>query len=176
MHMQHINHFNFGPACEGETLAFGAQAPESIRVKYWVDGMKTRGIKRVICLLPDAEIDDVYKLQPIREIYKREFGEDNICLAGILDSHICSRELLVNKIIPFMQQSVKNDDKFVVHCMAGAGRTSRILAAFLTHIRKIDPAKALEAVSSIEGVYRHPLEGVGWNYSLKELLALLKAD
>ncbi len=176
MQMQHINPFNFGPACDGEPLAFGAQAPESIRVKYWVDGMKTRGIKRVICLLPDAEIDDVYTLQPIREIYKREFGEDNICWAGILDSHICSRELLVKTIVPFMRKSVEKDDKFVVHCMAGAGRTSRILAAFLTHVRKMDPAKSLEGVSSIKGVYRAPLEGVGWNYSLKELLALLKAD
>ncbi len=88
MQMQHINPFNFGPACDGEPLAFGAQAPESIRVKYWVDGMKTRGIKRVICLLPDAEIDDVYTLQPIREIYKREFGEDNICWAGILEGRV----------------------------------------------------------------------------------------
>ena len=165
--------FNFGPACIGETIAYGAQAPDCINVMRWVSFMKAQGIQRVCCLLQNEQIDFVYSAHPIRQIYPIEFGIGNICWAAIPDYCLADRDLLLNTIIPFMKESVERNEKVVIHCAAGIGRTARILAAFLTQVRHQKVERALEGVIRVNGVYRQPLEGEGTYFNIQELKAML---
>ena len=140
----------------------------------WVSFMKENGVKRVCCLLTADEIHNFYTKPPLKELYLAEFGKENILWAGITNDSLCSREALDKLIIPFLRKSIKDDGKTVVHCRAGSGRTSVILAAFLVRVRNMDIDEALKAVSNVAGVSRRLLDGVGKDYTRTDLVSLLK--
>jgi protein-tyrosine phosphatase len=62
----------------------------------------------------------------------------------------------------------------VVHCAAGVGRTSRVLAAFRTYVRGAGIEEALEQVTAVKAVYREPIEGIGEHFTRDELTSLLR--
>ncbi|MHA1608070.1 MAG: hypothetical protein ACTSWP_11165 [Candidatus Freyarchaeota archaeon] len=105
----------FTPAFEGEKIVFGAQRPgypsrtvNDSKVKEWIRFMKSRGIKRVVCLLPPEQLE--YYLSPLLNVYRREFGEEKVLWSPIRDFHLCSKEALV-KILLFLEDSRRKKGK-----------------------------------------------------------------
>jgi len=52
-------------------------------------------------------------------------------------------------LFPFLDDAVANDERVVVHCLAGIGRTGHVLAAWLVHGRDYDPVDAIETVEEM---------------------------
>ena len=168
--------YNFGPAYEEEKIVFGAERPgfdfhavDSDEVSRWISFMKSQGIQRVCCLLPQEQLD-FCKVDLLAE-YRRAFGEGNVCSAAIPDGYLCDGETLHGKILPFLRESDQRGEEVVVHCSGGSGRVGHILSAWLVHARGITID---EALSIVRFPRRNPLEAVILgNASVDQLRALL---
>jgi protein-tyrosine phosphatase len=172
-----MSQFNFGPAYEFEEIVFGAERPginnlnvEGQQVEEWINFMKSKGIKRVVCLLDEQHLR-YYKSLPSGLIgeYVKSFGENNILHAPIDDFHLVD-ELTLGSILSFLDTSKSRNEPVVIHCAAGIGRTGHILAAWLAHSdRTRSDDWVLNAVKSMPSTDRNPNEA-GDLIKLKQLL------
>ncbi len=168
--------YGFYAASEDERIVYGAQRPGypfrnvgEDKIREWIGFMKDKGIKRVVCLLPQEQLE--YYTVPLLEIYKREFGDENVLWAPIEDFHLCDKETL-RRILYFLKDADDKGEKVVVHCSGGLGKTGHILAAWLVFGRGFDIE---EAINTVIRTGRDPYEAI-WHGNAKEedLLYLLK--
>lgn len=170
---------NFSAAGLGEATVFGASCPGYSKgatndpaIEAWVGFMKEQGVARVCCLLSPKQVAAYPRLL---EHYRTAFSDDDVCWAPIKDFELCSQELLIEKILPFLRESKRNGKKVVVHCQGGIGRTGHILAAWLAAERDLEPREAVKEVRRT-AASRDPLEAVGPGAATKEqLYRLLRA-
>ena len=163
--------FNFSPASKVESHVFGAARPgfgpdpvSQKRVEDWIDFMKKQGIKRVCCLLSESQLafyDDLLNS------YGQVFGKGNVCWTPVEDFQLADEATLTQQILPFLANSVESDERVVVHCSAGQGRTGHVLAAWLVYGRRMSNEAALRAV---EAMGRRPYEAEGGHEQGKKLL------
>ncbi|MBC1220073.1 dual specificity protein phosphatase family protein [Nostoc sp. UCD121] len=137
--------YKFAPAWENEQIVFGAARPgyTDKEVQNWIQFMKSQNIKRVCCLLPNQQLAYYSNLL---DSYKQEFGNQLVCWAPIVDFHLSDLETLTQKILPFLIEADKQNEKVVVHCSGGIGRTGHILAAWLVSVRGLSNQAAINAV------------------------------
>jgi protein-tyrosine phosphatase len=150
---------NFGPASNDETIVYGASRPEPGSIQDWIHFMQTQGIRRVCCLLSQAQLK-VYTTD-LLTAYRAAFGAGQVCAAPIEDFHLATLDLLQETILPFLVESARLEQQVVVHCYSGKGRTGHVLAAWLEYGRRLGIDQALRAVQAVPGVERKPLEAVG---------------
>jgi protein-tyrosine phosphatase len=143
--VRQLKMYKFAPAWENEQIAFGAARPgyTNNKVQDWIDFMKYQNIKRVCCILTAEQLAYYSKLL---DTYKHEFGNQLVCWAPIADFHLCDLETLTQKILPFLIEADKQNEKVVVHCSGGIGRTGYVLAAWLVSIRGLSNQAAIAAV------------------------------
>ena len=166
-----MNRFHFGPARKDERIVFGAEKPghRPSEIQEWIDFMKEHKIQRVCCLLSGSQLTGFEK--NLLEVYRQEFGSQNVCEAPIRDYHLVDPETLEAKILPFLLESDREQKPVVVHCWSGNGRTGHILAAWLVRGRGLPPEKALSSVISMG---RKPREAIQHgNATEEELITLL---
>ncbi|QHG20002.1 dual specificity protein phosphatase family protein [Nostoc sp. ATCC 53789] len=137
--------YKFAPAWENEQIVFGAARPgyTNKQVQDWIQFMKSQNIKRVCCLLPNQQLAHYSNLL---DSYKQEFGNQLVCWAPIVDFHLSDLETLTQKILPFLIEADKQNQKVVVHCSGGIGRTGHVLAAWLVSVRGLSNQAAIAAV------------------------------
>ncbi|WP_414567826.1 dual specificity protein phosphatase family protein [Nostoc sp. CCY 9925] len=75
--------------------------------------------------------------------------------APIADFNLADLETLTQKIIPFLIEADKQNQKVVVHCSGGIGRTGHVLAAWLVSVRRLSNEAAIKAVKKTS---RNPYE------------------
>jgi len=143
--IQQFKRYKFAPAWENEQVVFGAMRPgyTNEMVEDWIQFMRSQGIKRVCCLLPDEQLAFYSDLL---ETYKQEFGSQLVCWAPIADFNLADLETLTQKIIPFLIEADQQNQKVVVHCSGGIGRTGHVLAAWLVSVRGLSNEAAIKAV------------------------------
>jgi protein-tyrosine phosphatase len=143
--VRHLKMYKFAPAWENEQIVFGAARPRytNNQVQDWIEFMKCQDIKRVCCLLHDQQL--VY-YSNLLDTYKQKFGNQLVCWAPIADFHLCDLETLTQKILPFLIEADKQNEKVVVHCSGGIGRTGYVLAAWLVSVRALSNQAAVAAV------------------------------
>ena len=168
--------FRFAPAAPDEQTVFGAERPgysaESVApnaVEEWIDFMRDHGIRRVCCLLPQAQLT-FYK-DDLLDSYAKSFGTDNICHVPVTDFHLVSASDLETKILPFLRDSDHRGLPVVVHCSGGSGRTGHILAAWLARERHLS---AEDALATVRNTSRDPYEAVKQAHATeRELIRLV---
>ncbi|HEY9636352.1 MAG TPA: dual specificity protein phosphatase family protein [Coleofasciculaceae cyanobacterium] len=137
--------YKFAAAYEQEPIVFGASRPgySDQSVRDWVNFMKCRGIQRVCCLLPDNQLT---RYSDLLGTYQQEFGVNHVCWTPIEDFQLSNAETLTTKILPFLAEADNLDEKVVVHCSGGIGRTGHVLAVWLASARGFSNNAAIAAV------------------------------
>lgn len=148
--------YRFAPASPEETIVFGASRPgySQQEVRDWITFMQQQEVKRICCLLPHEQLTDYSNLLGT---YQQEFGSQQVCQAAIADFHIADISTMTQKILPFLIAANQLNEKVVVHCSGGIGRTGHVLAAWLVSVRGFSNQDAMAAVK-LTG--RNPYEAV----------------
>jgi len=89
--------------------------------------MQDHDIERVCCLLDEK----LGKYDGLLDRYRTTFDPEKVRHAPISDFEMVSESTLYDEILPFLKHADKADERVVVHCSAGMGRTGHILALWL---------------------------------------------
>jgi protein-tyrosine phosphatase len=145
--------YKFAAASENESLVFGSSHPgyTKDRVYEWIEFMQNQSIQRVCCLLPETQLN---RYVDLLGIYRQVFGIERVCWAPIEDFTFVDPEMLVSQILPFLATAdspeerlcQRQNERVVVHCSGGIGRTGHILAAWLVAERGFSSKLAIAAV------------------------------
>jgi len=169
------NAHRFAPAAPDEAHVFGACCPgwhtaadRADALADWLGFVRARDVDRVCSVLPAEERDD-----EAFDAYREVFGDDSVLHAPVPDSRLVDPGLLDREILPFLDAAVDAEERVVVHCLTGVGRTGQVLAVWLAHDRSYAPDRAIETV---EHMGREPREPVrAGNATRRELVDLLAA-
>ncbi|KAM3102749.1 dual specificity protein phosphatase family protein [Phormidesmis sp. 146-12] len=170
--------YRFAAAGEQEAIVFGAARPghSQQNVSEWLEFMRNQGIQRVCCLLPTAQLTP-FSIN-LLEAYQQEFGTDRVCWSPIADFQLADRETLTQQILPFLKVADQQNEKVVVHCGGGIGRTGQVLAAWLVSGRGLPTRLAIATVKKMgrnphEAAIVAPLRGQSPWKVMRELDTLL---
>jgi protein-tyrosine phosphatase len=148
--------YKFAAASTDESIVFGSSRPGYVetQVKEWIDFMQQQGIERVCCLLAKSQLD-LYS--DLLSIYQDCFGIDRILWVPIKDFHLVDSEVFAHQILPFLVVADNRQERVVIHCSGGVGRTGHILAAWLVAGRAFPPKLAIKTVKKTG---RNPHEAI----------------
>lgn len=148
--------YKFATASENEPIVFGSARPgySNEQVNEWLQFMQNQGIKRVCCLLSAAQLNQYSNLLGI---YQHTFGVDQVCWAPIKDFSFADPEVLMHQILPFLAAANQKNERVVVHCAGGIGRTGHVLAAWLVAARGFSKKAAIK---EIKATGRNPYEAI----------------
>jgi protein-tyrosine phosphatase len=140
----------FAPASLGEPTVFGARRPgfplpvvSSSMVDMWIQFMHSQQIARVVCLLPQRQLA---RYRGLLQAYTGSFGASNVCWSPIEDFKLADATALTHVILPFLAHADQQQERVVVHCSGGIGRTGHVLAAWLVSFRGMSNERAIQAV------------------------------
>ncbi|WP_276272270.1 protein-tyrosine phosphatase family protein [Haloarcula litorea] len=169
--MRPANAHRFAPAAPDESTVFGACAPgwhaaadHAVALDDWLAAMRRERVERVCCLLPGRQLDAT---DANLDRYADALGESNVLHAPVPDHHLLPEPLLHDEILPFLAAADAAEERTVVHCLAGIGRTGQVLAAWLVYSRDYGPDRAVETVRE-QG--RDPLDAVRAGNATREEL------
>ncbi len=141
----------FGPAMVGERLVFGARRPgyplsrvPPAFVDEWLAFMCGRGIRRVVCLLPEGQL--AYYPGGLLGRYRAYFGAGRVCWAPTEDFTLVDEHALINMVLPFLFGAERQREPVVIHCSGGIGRTGHVAAAWLVARHGHSNRQAIETV------------------------------
>jgi protein-tyrosine phosphatase len=148
--------YKFAAASDHELIVFGAAKPgsSSKKIAQWLGFMQEHKIRRVCCLLPQTQLTPYPDLLGI---YQKTFGPGQVCWAPIADFQLVDRAMLTRQILPFLASANEHNERVVVHCSGGIGRTGHVLAAWLVSGRGFSNSAAIAAVKKSG---RNPHEAV----------------
>lgn len=169
-----MTHFRFSPAAPGEETVYGSCAPGwgsrgDRPVREWIDYVREREVRRVLCLLSDRQVAD---RPDLLDAYEDAFGPGRVRHVPVPDHHLPSVGRL-RTALAFLRAADHRNERVVVHCLAGIGRTGVTLAAWLVAGRGYEPE---EAVGAVERNGRRPTDAArSGNATESDLYELLRA-
>lgn len=148
--------YKFASASEHELIVFGGARPgyRDAEIAEWIEFMQQNNIKQVCCLLPESQL---IRYSDLLGTYRKIFGSDRICWTPIPDFELAKRDILLDRILPFLASANNKGERVVVHCSGGIGRTGHVLAAWLVSARGLSNKQAILAVKKTG---RNPYEAV----------------
>lgn len=156
--------YKFSAATNTERFVFGSAQPgyTERQVEQWLEFMQDQNIQRVCCLLPTDQLSKY--AADLLQIYRQTFGHLQVCWAPIPDFRYADPDVLIHQILPFLAIAKQKQEKVVVHCSGGVGRTGHILAAWLVAEHGFSSQSAIAAIKQSgrnphEAVVAAPLKG-----------------
>jgi protein-tyrosine phosphatase len=149
--------YKFAPAARPELIIFGAERPKYTKksIAQWIKFMQQQEISRVCCLLESKQLAR-YPLD-LLETYRQEFAAKYVLWQPIKDFQLPPPKILIEGIIPFLISAAEKQQKTVVHCSGGVGRTGIVLASWLVSSRGYTNQQAISAVKQHQ---RNPQEAI----------------
>ncbi|MEN9870315.1 MAG: hypothetical protein RLZZ171_1303 [Cyanobacteriota bacterium] len=149
--------YKFAPATRQESIIFGAARPKYTQksIAQWIKFMQQQEISRVCCLLESKQLTR-YPID-LLETYRQEFAAKYVLWQPIKDFQLPPAKILIDRIIPFLISAEQNQQKTVVHCSGGVGRTGIVLASWLVSQRGYSNQEAIFAVQQNK---RNPKEAI----------------
>lgn len=146
----------FAPASQSELIVFGSARPgyHDKQVREWIEFMRHQNIQRISCLLTASQL---MRYTDLLDTYRQFFGPDRVCWTPIEDLQLADSNTLIYQVFPFLSIADVKQEKVVVHCSAGIGRTGQVLAAWLVAKRGFAVQAAIAAVRASK---RNPYEAV----------------
>ncbi|MEM8504245.1 MAG: dual specificity protein phosphatase family protein [Cyanobacteria bacterium P01_D01_bin.1] len=146
----------FAPASKSELIVFGSARPDyrNEQVREWIEFMKNQNIQRICCLLTASQLTGYTALL---DAYRQVFGPERVCWTPIEDFRIVDSDTLIHRVLPFLSIANEKQEKVVVHCSAGIGRTGQVLAAWLVAKRGFGVE---DAIATVKASRRNPYEAV----------------
>lgn len=137
--------YRFAAASPQEQIVFGAAKPSvsNQKVYEWLEFMHNQGIGRVCCLLSQTQLA---AYPDLLDTYRQHFGIQQVCWASTTDFTLIDLETLKREILPFLVAADQDNEKVVVHCAGGIGRTGQVLAAWLVYRRGFSNRNAIATV------------------------------
>ncbi|MGB3791015.1 MAG: dual specificity protein phosphatase family protein [Phormidesmis sp.] len=114
--------------------------------------MRRQDVQRICCLLT---VSQLARYTDLLDTYRHAFGPDRVSWTPIKDFRLADSNTLIHQVLPFLSIAKKKQEKVVVHCSAGVGRTGQVLAAWLVAERGFSNQAALSAVMALT---RNPYE------------------
>lgn len=163
--------YNFGPASTRDDIVFTSERPggdppaanvkvSMDAVQKQIDFFKAKGIRHVLILLDDHELD-IY--EPPGLITK--YSENGLTVhrnpMGIAGSSENAKRIL--------QKAMNRKEKMVAHCTHGMGRSGRIAAGWLVMQYGLTPSQATEEV--LQTAREHGVERMGDVRALEQWLS-----
>jgi protein-tyrosine phosphatase len=155
--------YKFAAASENEFIVFGSARPgyTNKQVNEWIEFMQNQGIQRVCCLLTETQLT---RYSDLLGTYRKVFGVHQVCWAAIEDFSLANLETLTHQILPFLAIAQQQNEKVVVHCSGGIGRTGHILAAWLVFGHGLSSQHAINLVKKTgknphEAIIAAPFKG-----------------
>jgi protein-tyrosine phosphatase len=148
--------YKFAAASESEMIVFGSARPghSKEQVDEWIKFMQNQSIQRICCLLSVAQLT---RYTDLLHIYRQIFGAERVCSASIEDFEVVPSEILNHQILPFLVVAQQHNEKVLVHCSGGIGRTGQVLAAWLIAERGFSLASA---IATVQRTGRNPYKAV----------------
>lgn len=179
------NAHRFAPAAPDEEYVYGACCPgwhtaadQTDALADWIGFMRARKVDRVCSLLPGdhgdgAGGDERDCADGAFDTFRDVFGPEQVCTAPILDHRLVDPGLLDREILPFLDDAAAAEERVVVLCLTGLGRTGQVLAVWLAHDRGYAPDRAIETVEEMGRKPRDPVRaGNATDEELRDLLAI----
>jgi len=167
----------FAAASENEPIVFGAARPgySDEQVNEWLQFMQAQGIQSVCCLLSASQLN---QYSDLIGTYQHTFGDRQVCWAPIEDFTFAAPEVLIHQILPFLAAANQKNERVVVHCAGGIGRTGHVLAAWLIAARGFSKKAAIREVKATgrnpyEAIIAAPFKGRNPWKAFRELTLLL---
>ena len=147
----------FAPASRNESIVFGSARPgyRKRQVNKWVEFAQAHEVQHVCCLLSASQLE--HYDDNLLDMYDKAFGADQTCWAPIEDFQLATPDLLIHKVLPFLTVAARKQERVVVHCSSGIGRTGHVLAAWLVAERELS---ARAAIAAVKDTGRNPYEAV----------------
>lgn len=137
--------YKFAAASEDESIVFGAARPgyRDAEVAGWIEFMQGHKIEQVCCLLERTQL---MRYSDLLLTYRNIFGDDRVFHAPVADFELVDRDILLDRILPFLASANSRGERVVVHCSGGIGRTGQVLAAWSVSGRGMCNQQAIAAV------------------------------
>jgi len=108
--------------------------------------LKKYGVNTIIPLITDDEYGH-YGVSDLLEKYK-EYGFTVHCLP-IMDQ-LVSSEKEMEDMVNYLDKALKNDEKVLLHCVGGLGRSGLVAASYLKY-KGLNSDEAIKAVRKVRG-------------------------
>jgi protein-tyrosine phosphatase len=148
---------NFAAASMRDDIVYGADRPGygPEQVNDWIEFMVERDVRRVVCLLSNERLA---KYDDLLGAYRRRFAA--VTHAAIDNCGLPTDDIL-ERALAALAEAECADERIVVHCAAGMGRTGLISSAWLCRRYGLAVDDAITEVCESArraGANRDPLE------------------
>ena len=107
-----------------------------------IETIKDKGVSSILCLLSDNEFDQ-YGVNDLLEQYRQH--QFTVMHSPIVDQSIPSFKQM-DTILDFLDKAIANDEKVLIHCVGGIGRSGTVAACYLSTRHNMTAEDAIDIV------------------------------